>query len=91
MKKKLLISLAILAATCLYGFKAYNHEGSAPQTDCEDMRILTYHGHRYVCYRFSRNSIWADHSYGYGGAGLIHDPDCWCQNKDKNNIANQTK
>lgn len=70
--------LAIAAILILCGFKYSNREGSEIPSDGQQMEILYFHGHSYVCYRFYNKSSWADRSYGYGGASIVHDPDCKC-------------
>lgn len=80
MKTKIKLALvAIAAVTILCGFKYSNREGSDIPSDGQQMEILHYHGYTYVCYRFYEKSNWSKgYSYGYGGAGLVHDPDCKC-------------
>lgn len=80
MKNKIKLALvAFTAVTILCGFKYSNREGSAIPCDGQQMEILHFHGHSYVCYRFYEKSNWrSGYSYGYGGAGLVHDPDCKC-------------
>ena len=77
MKKKLLITiLVLLVAGAATAFTYSNKEGANIPTDGEQMRVLNFNGHRYICYRwYERN---APYGYGYGGAGLVHDPDCPC-------------
>lgn len=66
--------LAIAAILILCGFKYSNREGSEIPSDGQQMEILHFHGHSYVCYRFYKQG----HSSAYGGASLVHDPDCKC-------------
>ena len=79
MKKKHFITLlALVAVIALCSFTYSNKEGREIITDAEQMRTLYYRGHSYICYRYYANSIWADRSYGLGGASIVHDPDCKC-------------
>lgn len=79
MKPKIKHSLlAISAILILCGFKYSNREGSEIPSDGQQMEILYFHGHSYVCYRFYNKSQWSNRSYGYGGASIVHDPDCKC-------------
>ena len=78
MKNKINLALMAFAAVMIFcGFKYSNREGN-DISGKQQMEILHYHGHTYVCYRFYNKSSWANSSYGYGGAGLVHDPDCKC-------------
>lgn len=67
--------LAIAAILILCGFKYSNREGSEIPSDGQQMEILHFHGHSYVCYRFYHTQF--KHG-GYGGASIVHDPDCKC-------------
>ena len=81
MKNKIKLALvAIAAVTILCGFKYSNREGSDIPCDGQQMEILHFHGHTYVCYRFYSvgKETLCRYEYGYGGAGLVHDPDCKC-------------
>ena len=79
MKNKLNLALvAIIAVMIFCGFKYSNREGSEIPSDGQQMEILYFHGHSYVCYRFYEKSSWSRQSYGYGGASIVHDPDCKC-------------
>lgn len=73
MKPKLRYLYALAAILMLCGFKYSNREGSDIPGK-QQMKILHYHGHTYVCYRFYQKSGYA----GYGGASIVHDPDCKC-------------
>lgn len=68
--------LAISAILILCGFKYSNREGGEIPSDGQQMEILYFHGHSYVCYRFYLSSV--SFEYGYGGASIVHDPDCKC-------------
>lgn len=72
------IALVLIVALC--SFRYANKEGSEIQTDGEQMRVLYYHGHSYIGYRFyAKGRIWPfEGGYGYGGASIVHDPDCKC-------------
>ena len=77
MKKKIIIAAIITMFMIVASSFTYsNKEGKSIPTDGEEMRILYFHGHRYVCYRFYESSC--RYGYGYGGASIIHDPDCPC-------------
>lgn len=81
MKRKLKHSLlAIAAILILCGFNYSNREGGKIPVDAEQMEILHFHGHTYVCYRFyGKGRVWpGEGGYGYGGASIVHDPDCKC-------------
>ena len=77
MKKKIAIA-AIALITVLCSFKYSNREGGKIKQDAEQMEKLHYCGHTYICYRFYATNLWADRSYGLGGASIVHDPDCKC-------------
>lgn len=81
MKPKIKHSLlAIAAIIILCGFKYSNREGTEIPNDGQQMEILYFHGHSYACYRFYKTGrVWpAEGGYGYGGASIVHDPDCKC-------------
>ena len=46
----------------------------------QQIQILHFHGHSYVCYRFYEKeySYIRDVGFSYGGASIVHDPDCKC-------------
>lgn len=76
MKNKISLALvAIIAVVIFCGFKHSHRQGDEIPGN-QQMETLYYRGHSYVCYRFYKNSQWKDKSYGYGGASIIHDPDC---------------
>ena len=75
MKPKLKYLYALAAILMLCGFKYSNREGANIPGE-QQMEILYFHGHSYVCYRFYEKSSWR--SYGYGGASIVHAPDCKC-------------
>lgn len=86
MKKKLIyVALAMIGVALLTGFKYSSKEGGSIPTDAEEMRILHYHGHRYVCYRYyhhdNYNIIGDAGRAGTSGASIVHDPDCPCHQK----------
>ena len=77
MNKKLLITiLVLLFAGVATAFTYSKKEGGDIPTDGEQMRVLNFNGHRYICYRFYERSSY--YNYGYGGASIVHDPDCPC-------------
>ena len=81
MKNKLNLALvAIIAVVIFCGFKYSNREGSTIPSDGQQMEILHFHGHTYVCYRFYKKDTLfpSKGGYGYGGASIVHDPDCKC-------------
>ena len=70
--------MAIGVIVLCSGFKYSNREGNEIPGD-QQMEILHFHGHTYVCYRFYNKDNWSKgYSYGYGGASIVHDPDCKC-------------
>ena len=69
-------AMALGAILILCGFKYSNREGNEIPSDGQQMEILHFHGHSYVCYRFYESS--SRYEYGYGGASMVHDPDCKC-------------
>ena len=81
MKRKIkysLLALAVILILC--GFTYSNREGGEIPINAEQMEILHFHGHTYVCYRFynkGRIPLY-EGGYGYGGASIVHDPDCKC-------------
>lgn len=76
--KHLLILLALVIVGVLCSFKYSNREGANIPGE-QQMEILYFHGHSYVCYRFYKAAYaWEGYSYGYGGASIVHDPDCKC-------------
>ncbi len=80
MKPKLKYALIAIAAIMLFcGFKYSNREG-ADIPGQQQMEILYFHGHTYVCYRFYEKGCIPlyEGGYGYGGASIVHDPDCKC-------------
>ena len=78
MKPKLKYLYALAAILMLCGFKYSNREGSEIPSDGQQMEILYFHGHSYVCYRFSEKGMTSHAGYGFGGASIVHDPDCKC-------------
>ncbi len=79
MKPKLKHILIAIAAIILFcGFKYSNREGQEIPSDGQQMEILHFHQHAYVCYRFYKNNRSYGYSNGYGGASIVHDPDCKC-------------
>ena len=80
MKTKLTYCLMAFAAVMIFcGFKYSNREGSDIPGK-QQMEILHYHGHTYVCYRFYSvgKETFYHYDFGYGGASIVHDPDCKC-------------
>lgn len=74
-KNKINLALvAIIAVVIFCGFKYSNREGNEIPADGQQMEILHFHGHTYVCYRFYEQR----YKSAYGGAGLVHNPDCRC-------------
>ncbi|MBD5199368.1 MAG: hypothetical protein HDS83_03135 [Bacteroidales bacterium] len=76
MKTKLKYCLmAVVAIIALCSFRWSHREGDEIPGN-QQIETIYYRGHSYVCYRFYKKSQWKDESYGYGGASIIHDPDC---------------
>ena len=75
MKPKLKYLYAFAAIVILCGFKYSNRDGNEIPSDGQQMEILYFHGHSYVCYRFCFTEF---RTGGYGGASIVHDPDCKC-------------
>ena len=73
MNPKLKYLYALAAILMLCGFKYSNREGANIPGE-QQMEILHFHGHSYVCYRFYKQN----YKSGYGGASIVHDPDCKC-------------
>ena len=84
MKTKLkycLMAIGVLMLLC--SFRYSNREGNEIPGK-QQIEIIYFHGHSYVCYRFYEKCQWPERSYGYGGASLVHNPDCKChKNKPK--------
>ena len=81
MKKKLLIAAcAVLLAAVASAFTYSKKEGGDIPTAGEQMRVLNFNGHRYVCYRWYENhfNVYSKTHSAYSGASIIHDPDCPC-------------
>ena len=80
MKPKLKYLYALAAILMLCGFKYSNREGNEIPSDGQQMEILYFHGHSYVCYRFYEKeySFIREVGFSYGGASIVHDPDCKC-------------
>lgn len=80
MKTKLTYCLMAFAAIALLcSFKYSNREGNEIPSDGQQIEILHFHGHTYVCYRFYKSEgVRYGFTYGYGGASIVHDPDCKC-------------
>ena len=79
MKKKLLITiLVLLLAGVATAFTYSKKEGGDIPTDSEQMRVLNFNGHRYICYRWYEKEYVRGGAAGYGGASIVHDPDCPC-------------
>lgn len=85
MKKLTKAIVALLAVVVLCGFSYSNKEGGNIPTDGEQMRILHFHGHRYVCYRYyhhdNYNFFGNKGRAGTSGASIVHDPNCPCRKK----------
>lgn len=75
-KYSLLAVVAIIVVLC--SFKYSNCEGDGIPSDGQQMELLYFQGHTYICYRFYKYSTWSNRSYGYGGASIVHNPDCKC-------------
>lgn len=79
------IALALIGVAVLMSFTYSNKEGGDIPTDSEQMRILHFHGHRYVCYRYYHHSnynLLGDRGRaGTSGASIVHDPDCPCHKR----------
>ena len=80
-QKHLLILLALVIVGVLCSFKYSNREGNDIPGK-QQMEILYFHGHSYVCYRFydqhHGTAYKGGYGYGYGGASIVHNPDCKC-------------
>lgn len=72
--KYCLLVFVILLVLC--GFKYSDREGDEIPSDGQQIETFYYKGHSYVCYRFYTSSKMF--RYGYGGASIVHDPDCKC-------------
>lgn len=75
MKTKLkycLMAIGVLMLLC--SFRYSNREGNEIPGK-QHIEIIYFHGHSYVCYRFCYSEF---REGGYGGASLVHDPDCKC-------------
>lgn len=79
--KHCLLAIAVILILC--SFKYSNREGDNIPSDGQQMEILYFHGHSYVCYRFYENGFIGNGGYGYGGASIVHDPDCKCGKRGK--------
>lgn len=78
MKNKINLALvAIIAVVIFCGFKHSHRQGDEIPGN-QQMETLYYRGHSYVCYRFYKSGSVHKGGYGYGGASIIHDPDCKC-------------
>lgn len=79
MKKKVIFVLVCIVAI-ISSFTYSRPEGKTIPTDGEQIRILNYNGHRYICYRWyeSHYNFTHDTQSSYSGASIIHDPDCYC-------------
>ena len=88
MKTKLkycLMAIGVLMLLC--SFRYSNREGNEIPGK-QQIEIIYFHGHSYVCYRFCETHKGgykeSSYGYGYGGASIVHDPDCKChKNKPK--------
>ena len=79
MKNKIKLTLvALVTVAVLCGFKYSNCEGNEIPSDGQQMEILHFNGHTYVCYRFYEKEYVRGGGLGYGGASIVHDPDCKC-------------
>lgn len=79
MKNKIRLALVAFAAVMIFcGFKYSNREGNEIPSDGQQMEILHFHGHSYVCYRFYAKGTVYKGGWGYGGASIVHNPDCKC-------------
>ena len=79
MKNKINLALvAIIAVVIFCGFK-HSHRQGDEIPGKQQMETLYYRGHSYVCYRFYKSGSVHKGGYGYGGASIIHDPDCKCR------------
>ena len=76
MKPKLKYLYAIAAIVILCSFKYSNREGANIPGE-QQMEILHFHGHTYVCSRMYYSAMPMSHTY-WGGASIVHDPDCKC-------------
>lgn len=79
MKNKIKLALVTFIAVMIFcGFKYSNREGSGIPANGQQMEILYFHGHSYVCYRFYEKEYVRGGGLGYGGASIVHNPDCKC-------------
>ena len=85
MKRTYVIAaILITAAIALCSFTYFDRQGAEVPSDSQQMQTLRYRGHTYICYRFYKSKSWSrGYSYGYGGASLVHDPDCPCSKSRK--------
>lgn len=81
--KYCLLAFVILLVLC--GFQYSNREGDEIPYDGQQMEILHFNGHSYVCYRFyKKGRLWPyAGGFGYGGASIEHDPDCKCRMRNE--------
>ena len=80
MKKKITIAGIILLGIVATAFTYSKKEGGDISTNGEQMRVLNFNGHRYICYCWYENhyNYYSKTHSAYSGAGLVHDPDCPC-------------
>ena len=80
MKKIIITIIAMALVVIASSFTYFKKEGTEIPTDGEQIRILNYNGHRYICYRWYETHFnhLTDSRSNYSGASIIHDPDCPC-------------
>lgn len=74
----IMLALSLLLTSFKSAYLSTANSDGAVKADTQDMRTVFYRGHSYIVYRFETHSRWDYRSYGYGGAGMVHDPDCTC-------------
>lgn len=68
-RKHYLIALVAIIALCSFTYSNMERHSHSVYHG-EQMRILHYHGHTYICYQYAGSQK--------GGASIVHDPDCKC-------------
>ncbi len=80
-RNKILMAIGALVVVLMATSFTYSKkEGADIPTDGEQMRVLNFHGHRYICYRWYENhyNVYSETHTAYSGASIVHDPDCPC-------------
>ena len=68
------MAIGVIVLCC--GFKYSNRQGDEIPGK-QQMEILYFHGHSYVCYRMYYSAMPMSYAY-WGGASIVHNPDCKC-------------